>query len=349
VCLPAAPRDVPDADTLHTVDLDAYVAEHAGEWRRLEVLSRSRKLGPDEADELVALYQRAATHLSVVRSRSPDPALVARLSHLVLSARGALTGVGAFSWRSVGRFFTAAFPLAVYRSWRWWCGVATAFSVVSFGLMAYIAANPKVAELFLTPDEIDNLVNHDFASYYSAYQPQNFAYEVWTNNAFLSAQCLASGVLILPVFYLLFTNAFNVGLAGGVMIANGRGGEFFGLIMPHGLLELTSVFVAAGFGLRIGWAWIAPGPLRTRGRALAETAREGMVVALGLVVVLAVSGCLEAFVTPAPLPAVVRVGIGVLVWLGFFAYVVFFGRQAAEDGMIADLDVELGGASVPTA
>ena len=29
-------------DTLHSVDLDAYVAEHAGEWRRLEVLSRSR-------------------------------------------------------------------------------------------------------------------------------------------------------------------------------------------------------------------------------------------------------------------------------------------------------------------
>ena len=340
---------MPDADTLHCVDLDAYVAEHAGEWRRLEVLSRSRKLGPDEADELVALYQRAATHLSVVRSRSPDPALVARLSHLVLSARGALTGASAFSWRTVGRFFTATFPLAVYRSWRWWCGVATVFSAVSFGLMAYVAANPDVATYFMSQSEIDDLVNRDFASYYSEFQPQNFAYEVWSHNAFLAAQCLASGVLILPVFYFLFNNALNVGLAGGVMIANGRGDVFFGLIMPHGLLELTAVFISAGFGLRIGWAWIAPGPLRTRGRALAETAREGMVVALGLVVVLAVSGFLEAFVTPAPLPAVVRVGIGVVVWLGFFAYVILFGRQAAEDGEIADLDLELTGAGTPMA
>src|SRR5436305_12652192 len=66
------------------VDLDAYVAEHAAQWRRLEQLARRRRLRPAEADELIGLYQRAATHLSVIRSRSPDPALVARLSRIVL-------------------------------------------------------------------------------------------------------------------------------------------------------------------------------------------------------------------------------------------------------------------------
>src|SRR5437868_1753362 len=65
----------PPRGTVARVDLDAYVAEHAGEWRRLEYLSRRRKLSAAEADELIALYQRAATHLSVIRSRSPDPAL----------------------------------------------------------------------------------------------------------------------------------------------------------------------------------------------------------------------------------------------------------------------------------
>src|SRR4051812_14378907 len=54
------------------VDLDAYVSERRGEWNRLETLARRRKLSPSEADELVLLYQRAATHLSVVRSHSPD-------------------------------------------------------------------------------------------------------------------------------------------------------------------------------------------------------------------------------------------------------------------------------------
>src|SRR2546430_17084385 len=95
------------------MDLDAYVAEHAGQWRRLEDLARRRKLDPAEADELVSLYQRAATHLSVVRSRSPDPALVAKLSRIVLTARGAITGGAAVPWPAAGRVFTAPLPPAV--------------------------------------------------------------------------------------------------------------------------------------------------------------------------------------------------------------------------------------------
>ena len=46
------------------MDLDAYVAAHRAEWDRLEELSRRRRLTGAEADELVDLYQRVATHLS---------------------------------------------------------------------------------------------------------------------------------------------------------------------------------------------------------------------------------------------------------------------------------------------
>lgn len=331
------------------MDLDAYVSEHAAEWQRLDQLSRRRRVTAAEADELVALYQRAATHLSAVRSRSPDPALVARLSRLVLAARNAITGAPAFSWQTVGRFFTATFPLAVYRAWPWWSGVAMSFSLIAFGIMGYVVAHPEVAGLFMDDATITRMVQSDFVGYYSEFQAQNSTLRVWTNNAVLTAECLAGGVLILPVVMVLFYNAFNVGLTGGVMIAYGSGDVFFGLIIPHGLLELTAVFVGAGVGLRIGWAWIAPGPLRTRGRALMETAREGMLVALGLVVVLLVSGVLEGFLTPSALPMLIKDVIGALVWLGFLAYVLILGRSAALEGVSTALPEELDEALVPTA
>jgi uncharacterized membrane protein SpoIIM required for sporulation len=330
------------------MDLDAYVAEHAAQWRRLEQLSIKRRLGAPEVDELIALYQRTGTHLSVIRSRSPDPALVARLSRIVLAARGAITGGSAFSWRTVGRFFTATFPLAVLQAWRWWATVAVAFTGLALYMMYYVAAHPDVQAAFFSDEKIKQLVNSDFASYYSENQAQNFALEVWTNNAYLTGQCLAAGVLILPVLYLLAMNLFSLGLVGGVMIGNGRSDVFFGLILPHGLLELTAVFIAAGVGLRIGWAWIAPGPGRTRGRALAQTARSGMLVALGLVGVLAVSGLLEAFVTPSPLPTVLRIAIGVVVWGAFLAYVVVLGRRAQLEAVTTDLDPELNEAVRPS-
>jgi uncharacterized membrane protein SpoIIM required for sporulation len=320
------------------VDLDAYVAEHQGEWRRLEQLSTGRRLTAAEVDELVALYQRTATHLSVVRSRSPDPALVARLSRLVLTARATITGGSRFAWRDVAGFVTVGFPVTVYRAWPWWSAVAVGFSAVVAFLMSYVAGHPEVADALLGPEATRRLVEEDFAAYYSEYLAPNFAFQLWANNAWVAAQCLAAGVLIVPVLWLLWRNAENVGVVGGIMIGNDRAGEFFGLVTPHGLLELTGIFVAAGVGLRIGWAWVSPGPDRTRGRALAETARAGMVVALGLVPLFAVAGLIEAFVTPAPWPTSLRVGVGALAWLGFLGYVLVLGHRADRVGASADIE-----------
>jgi uncharacterized membrane protein SpoIIM required for sporulation len=123
-------------------------------------------------------------------------------------------------------------------------------------------------------------------------------------------------------------NILNVGLMGGIMVGNRRADVFFGLITIHGLLELTCIFIAAGVGLRVGWAWIAPGPLRTRTQALAETGRSAMVVALGLAAPLFVSGLVEAFVTPAPVPIPLKLMIGASVWLGFIVYIAVLGARA---------------------
>ena len=55
------------------MDVDAYISAHRAEWDRLDRLVRTRRLSGSESDELVDLYQRVATHLSVVQTRAPDP------------------------------------------------------------------------------------------------------------------------------------------------------------------------------------------------------------------------------------------------------------------------------------
>lgn len=332
-----------------TVDLDAFVSEHGAEWNRLQLLSsrRRRKLTAAEIDELVLLYRRTATHLSVVRSRSADPTLVAWLSRLVLQARAAVTPSSGFSLASVSRFLTVSFPAEIYRAGAWCVGAALAFLAVGGVLIALVAGDPGIPLAFLSQEEIDELVANDFEAYYSAHPPQNFAALVWTNNAFISAICLAGGVLLLPTLYVLWENAVNFGLVGGIMVGNGRSDVFFGLITIHGLLELTCVFIAAGVGLRIGWSWIAPGPTRTRGRAVAEAGRAGMVVALGLAVPLLVSGLVEAFVTPAPAPIFVKLAIGAAIWLAFVGYVVVFGARAVQGGVTSDVEAHERDATAP--
>lgn len=312
------------------MDLDAYVAEHGGEWRRLEVLVARRRLNAAEADELVLLYQRAATHLSIVRSRTPDAVVLADLSRLVLAGRAAITRGNRMSWRPVADFFAVRLPAALYATRWWWLTVTVLMIGSGWALIAYVTNHPQVLTDYYGGRPEEASLIDDFVNYYSEYRAGTFFGRVWVNNAMIAAQCLASGVLILPVFYLLGQNLIAIGMMGAAMYDAGAGDIYLTYIAPHGFLELTAIFIGAGVGLRIGWSWIAPGPLTTRRESLVHWARQGMLVAVGLVFVLLVAGVLEAWVTPSALPPLVRAGIGGGVWGAFLCYALVWGRTAAQ-------------------
>lgn len=322
------------------IDIDAYVAAHSHEWARLEELLRDRRRTGATSDELVDRYQQAATDLSVIRTSAPDAQLVSYLSSLLGRARVAMLGTRVTRWQAFGRFFTHQFPAALYRLRWWWLGCFAGNAIVLAVMMWWLGDHPEVEQSLLSQAQIDELVRNDFENYYSEHAAGSFATQVWVNNAWVSALCIALGILGLPVLYLLFNNIANLAVVGAIMTRHDRGDLFWGLILPHGLLELTAVFVAAGVGLRLFWSWIEPGGL-TRGAALAQAGRTAITVAMGLVVVLLVSGIIEAFVTPSPLPTWARIGIGVTAELVFFAYVFVVGRAAVRSGATGDIADEL--------
>ncbi|MFK5584452.1 MULTISPECIES: stage II sporulation protein M [unclassified Serinicoccus] len=329
------------------MDLDALVGRRRGAWARLDALARRRRLSGAEADELLDGYQRAATDLSVVRSSAPDAAVVSHLSTLVARARARAARVRTVSWSGVGRFFAEDFPAALYRL-RWWWGI-TALANVVVGLVLgwWLVQNPVVEQSLLSTEEVTELVNVRFESYYSENAASSFSTLVWVNNAWVAARCLGMGVLGFPVIWVLWQNIANVAVIGSLMHRHGRADVFWGLLTPHGLLELMAIFVAAGVGLRLFWAWVAPGP-RTRLANLAAEGRTAAGVAMGLVVVLLLSGLIEGFVTPSPLPTWARVGIGVAALGLFFVYVFTLGRRAARRGVTGDVGGDLQAATAPT-
>jgi len=324
------------------VDVDAFVLTHRGTWDRLDqLIKRRRSLSGTEVDELVELYQRVSTHLSMLRSASTigsDSLLVGRLSSLIARARSAVTGAHAPLSSTFVRFWTVSFPVVAYRAWRWWLATAAVFFGVVAVIAFWVAGNPEVQSAIGTPSDIDELVNHNVESYYSAHPAAAFALQVWVNNSWVTAQCIAFSVVLgLPIPIVLFQNAANLGMIAGLMFQAGKGGILLGLLAPHGLLELTAVFLAGATGMRLGWSVISPGD-RPRGQVLAEQGRAVVSVVVGLVVVLLVSGLIEALVTPSSLPTFIRVGIGILAEVAFLTYIGYFGRRAVKAGETGDID-----------
>ncbi|CAM3078501.1 stage II sporulation protein M [Actinomyces slackii] len=330
------------------VDLDAFSAAHRDQWDRLDRLASQRRLTGEQADELVVLYRACARHLSRVRTAAPDPQLVAELSTRVAGARARLTGSRETSLGSGLRFITHAMPAALYRI-RWWTvGVMVAEIALAVVVGVWTLHHPAAMAALGSPSQLEEYANEAFEAYYSTYDAPDFAAQVWTNNARIAALCVASGITgILPV-YILVQNAVVLGQAGAIMAHHGLFGHFLALISPHGLLELTCIFVAGAAGLRLFWTMLVPGP-RSRGAALATEGRALITVAASLTGALALAGIIEAFITPAPIPWAVKIVVGALALALLWAYTLILGGRAVREGETGDLSEEEAGYTAPEA
>jgi uncharacterized membrane protein SpoIIM required for sporulation len=317
------------------VDIDRFITTNQASWSRLEQLTRtasSARLGPPEVDELVQLYQRASTHLSHARTQRADPALVARLTRLVADARGVLYGTRSRSLAGFARFFSTSFPAAVWHARRFVVVSALLLFVPALAMGAWLARSDEALEAS-APDALrEAYVEEDFEAYYSSAPAAEFATSVTVNNIQVGFLAFSFGILLcLPTAYVLVTNGANVGMAAGLFAAVGEQAKFYGLILPHGLLELSAIVVAGGAGLAVGWAIIDPGD-RPRTEALAEQGRRSAVIVLGLALAFVVAGTIEGFVTPSGLPTSMRIAIGTVAAVAFWTYVIVLGRRAAALG-----------------
>ena len=318
------------------MDLDAYSAAHRNEWDRLDALASKRSLSGVEADELIDRYQAGATQLSAIKTTAGSTRQGDRLSVTLSKSRLRFTSASTNVLSQLPRFFVLQLPAALYRL-RW---LTLAVAVVTFLVAAlwaaWVLSDPQVLANLGDEAELRQLAEEDFANYYSDNPAASFAGQVWTNNAWIAAQCIAFGITGVWVPYVILSNAQNLGLNAAVLFSFGEGDTFFLYIAPHGMLELTAIFVAAAGGLRIFWAWVAPGK-RTRGQALAEDGRALFTVAIGLVFVLLVAGILEGFVTPQPWPWPVKIGLGAAALGAFLFYMLFVGGRAYRAGETGDL------------
>ncbi len=319
------------------VDIDQFIATNTPAWKRLgDLAGRARhrvsSLTAQEVDELVALYQKTSADLSVARTRYGPGDLTVALSRILGQAHGVIYRRRPNAARSLGRFFTETYPAAVYHSRRAVGMAAAAMFVPALIVGVWLSVNGEARNATIDEATQELIATSEFESYYSSEPAEAWAFDLFTHNIEVSVLAFGGGAMLGVLgIYVLVTNGANLGLMAAVMHHYGKGALFWGLITPHGLIELTSVCLAGGAGLAIGWSIIAPGD-RPRSVAIAETGLRAVTIVLGTMVLFVAAAFVEAFVTPSGLPTALRIAIGVLVWATAMAWLFGVGRSAAMRG-----------------
>lgn len=311
--------------------LQRFLEERSPAWDELEALLRRAGSRPErlEAHELLrlgALYRAAAADLSLARRAFPHDPVTARLERLVLRGRSAV-----YSERdrasALGFLATGYWRLVIER--RRALGMAALLLFAPMALAAWWALEDPFAALGVVPGEfqpsgepgegLGSLSTEDQAGLSS---------QIFTNNIQVSFLAFAGGILggIGTAAALIYNGGF-IGALGAIVGQAGHVGEFFELVTPHGVLELSCIVVTAAMGLRIGWALIDPG-LLTRGDSLRREARPAMAVVLGTIPWFVLAGLVEGFVTGSLGGLAEAIAVGVSLGALYWGLVVWRGVRA---------------------
>lgn len=319
------------------MDIDAFVARHEKTWKRLEYLLSKRRLNGEQVDELIALYQICSSHLSYMQSVYAGENLTLGLSELLVKANNRITSGSKFKIDDILKFFTHSFPASLY-SCRWWTfGSALAFFLIAIVQCIWIVNSKQAQDAIGTPAQLQIYAKQAFSAYYTNFSAPEFTTMVWTNNAYIAAVMVATGITGIMPLYMLFQNAVALGQAGAIMYLYGDLKIFFTLIIPHGLLELTAIFIACGAGLKMFYALVEPTQLSRR-TLIAKQGRSLAITAIGLCFVLLISGFIEGFITGSNLVPEIKIIIGTLALILLLIYTLIVGKQAFYKGNEADIE-----------
>jgi uncharacterized membrane protein SpoIIM required for sporulation len=317
------------------VDVESYIARHRPEWEQLEQRSRggggalARSSGP-QLSEVIRLYLRASAQLAEVQTTYPGSELESYLNGLVARAHGAIYSASPRSFAAALRFFAVRYRQAVRRTVPYILAAAAVLAGVALATQLWVALSPE-AQAGVVPPFAREAADRAGTGGRVGIPPPELSTLILVNNVGVAFASFAFGIgLGIGTIYVLVKNALLLGMLAGAFQAAGHAGAFWALILPHGLLELTAICIAAGSGLRMGWSLIDPGD-RPRGRALAEESRDAVLVVVGVIPAFVIAALIEGFLTRSPLPDGIEIAAGAAVALAYVLFLVGRPRRSGSE------------------
>jgi len=177
-------------------------------------------------------------------------------------------------------------------------------------------ANPHFAYAILGPGVMSSVERHEMWTKSLVTMAPQAASGIMTNNITVSFSAFAGGILFgFGSFYLMFTNGLMLGAVAVVCQQAGMSLPLWSFVAAHGSLELPSIAIAGGAGLRIGYGMLFPGNYHWKD-SVAQAGREAVHLVSAVIPLLVVAGTLEGFLSPSETPVALKFLVGSCLFAG---------------------------------
>lgn len=317
----------------------SFVNRREPDWQRITMLcdkadTSVSRLSAEELRELVRLYRRVSTDLSLARTKSSNLQLIDFLNDLAGRAYAILYREPR---KPLWNVLLGAVELSAQtvRRRRWFVFTSILILVAScVAVYALVALDPQTRSFFIPPGAQDNVDAWKLGRFPERSGSEGFMMAGFyaSNNpkvAIISGAVGAGSFGILSVL-LIAQNGAMLGVLAHEVATVGKLGFLASSIFPHGVPEMSGMIISGASGLLLGYALINPGR-RSRGDALREVGRDAIVLLATSVVMMFIAAPIEGFFSFNPrVPWFVKVAVGVVSLAAWLAFWSFFGRTEDE-------------------
>ena len=334
------------------LDLEHFITRERPYWDELEQSIKQQEGEPgatrslDRVRRFHYLFQRASADLSKLATFSGQPEVRQYLERLVARAYVELHGEQdrtlRFSpWEWISRTWPSCFRR---HAGAFWLAVSISMLGALFGGFVldkdrenmYAMIPPQFAHVLQDPSE---RVAKEEKTFSGEADPldgarSSFAGHLMMNNIKVAIKAMAFGMTYgVLTIVVLFYNGVILGVVGFDYVRAGETEFLLGWLLPHGVPELTAIFMGGQGGLMIARAIIGWGTdLGFRARFRAIRADLATVIG-GCIVLLIYAGIIEAFFSQYHYPVIAystKIAFGVVELVLLVAFLKFAGRKFAK-------------------
>ncbi|HEY9678192.1 MAG TPA: stage II sporulation protein M [Drouetiella sp.] len=303
-------------------------------WTKLEellqIVDKKGLPGLDrtQLQELGRIYRSVSADLSRARVMNLSPDVQVYLNNLLVRAHNQVYQTKQNRWADLMGFFIYDFPRVVRKQ------------ILYIVLAVIIFAIPCTVSYFMTLDDVHfaqleiqkghpivsdemwNMIEHkQMWTDAAQHQSSTVSSMIATNNIRVAILGFILGITYgIGTAFVLCNNGLMLGTTFGVCQTYGMAGRLLAFIAPHGVLEMTAIFISGGAGLLMGKALLFPGQYK-RLDALRLAARDAGAMFGGCVPLLLVAGMIEGFVSPrTDLSANIKVIVSLATTVGLLLY-----------------------------